>query len=242
MITQSKLIDDPEKEVEYHSEFYNKLDDTEQWIRLSDGCFRNCWNCYAPKEKVFYDIPEIKRNKVVFLDMNFLWAYPNPLKAIEFLGSQKANGKAVYYDFYCGLDYGLITLEIAQALKKGRFGRFNNKRKYMYGLRIAWDRTVREQKFIKKAIDLLIKSGYNPKMTQVSMICNGKVSYKECCMKLDIVKVWNLQVGDCWYDNQRRGSVTPIYWTQEECDDFGKRCRDHNHLIRFGIYPELKEL
>jgi len=27
--------------VEYHSEFYNKIEEQEQWIRLSDGCFRN---------------------------------------------------------------------------------------------------------------------------------------------------------------------------------------------------------
>ena len=65
--------------MEYHSEFYNKIDESEQWIRLSDGCYRNCWNCYCPKEVVSYSLPEIKRNKVVILDMNYLYAHDNPL-------------------------------------------------------------------------------------------------------------------------------------------------------------------
>ena len=52
------------QEVKYHSEFYNKCNDTEQWIRITDGCFRNCWNCYCPTEKKVYDLPEVIRNKV----------------------------------------------------------------------------------------------------------------------------------------------------------------------------------
>ena len=228
------------KSVVYHSEFYNKSNETEQWIRLSDGCYRNCWNCYCPKHKLSYEIPGIIRNKVVILDMNFLYAYQNPLKALLGLGEKKVNNRKVYYDFYCGLDYGLLTQPICNALKKGGFGRFNNKRNYIRGLRIAWDRSVREQKIIKKAIDRLNLSGYNPKLIQIFILANGKVPFKECRLKLDLMKVWNVQVADCWYDNQKRGSVKPVHWTDEECKNFGKLCRKHNHLVAYGIDPELK--
>ena len=102
--------------MEYHSEFYDKMDDTEQRIRLSDGCYRSCWNCYAPKEVKFYDIPEIQRNKIIFYDMNFLHAYPDPIKAIEKLGNIKVNKRVVYYDFQCGLDFTLLTPELCAAL------------------------------------------------------------------------------------------------------------------------------
>ena len=51
---QQRLIKN--KEIEYHSEFKNDLNDTEQHIRLSDGCFRDCWNCYAPTKKIWYKV------------------------------------------------------------------------------------------------------------------------------------------------------------------------------------------
>ncbi len=228
------------EQVAYHSEFYNEFNDTEQWIRLSDGCFRNCWNCYCPTQKLSYEVPEIVRNKVVILDMNFLYACPEPLNIIQKLGSQRVNGKKVYYDFYCGLDFTLLTPTVCEALKLYRFGRFTNKRKYISGIRMAWDRSIREQKEIKKAVQMLKEAGYNPKSLQVFMLCNGKeVSFGECKLKLDLMKIWNVQVADCWYDNQKRGSVEPIGWTKSECDDFGRLCRDHNLMVMYGIHPEI---
>lgn len=220
-------------EVNYHSEFYNKFDDTEQWIRLSDGCHHNCWNCYCPTEKKAYQIPEIIRNKVVFLDMNFLYAYPNPKEILNNLGSLSVNGKVVYYDFYCGLDFNLLTQDICYALKINRFGRFNNKRRYIYGIRIAWDRTLNEIGMFKEATDMLNRAGYRSKNLQVFMLANGRISWEECCFKLAYLSELCLQVCDCWYDNQRRGSVKPIYWTNEQCIDFGRRCRDHNIDVMF---------
>ena len=228
-------------DVEYHSEQYNKFNDTEQWIRLSDGCFRNCWNCHAPTKKIHYDLPEIIRNKVVIMDMNFLWAFPKPLETIKKLGEARVNGKVVYYDFLCGLDYGLITHEIAEALHENRFGHFNSKRNFIKGLRIAWDRSFDEQKIIKNAIYMFRKAGYQMKATQIFVLVNGKVSFSECVRKLDLMKVWNVQIGDCWYDNQIRGSVIPEYWTNDECKEFGKMCRKHNQYVNFGVDPEWKK-
>jgi len=228
------------KEIEYHSEFYNKSDNTEQRIRLSDGCYRNCWNCYAPKEKKFYQIPEIIRNRVILYDMNFIYAYPNPLKTIEELGKIKVNKKVVYYDFQCGLDFTLLTKELSIVLKKGRFGRFNNKRNYCNGLRIAWDRGIIEKEIFIKSIEMLKEVGY--KQIQVFMLVNGKISFNECVQKLKVLKELRVEIGDCWYDNQRRGSVNPIYWTDQECKLFGKLCRSHNVAIKQKQYDAMDYL
>lgn len=206
---QKRRYDKMQNQVEYHSEFYNKMDDTEQWIRLSDGCYRDCWNCYCPTETQHYEVPEIERNKVVILDMNFLYAYLNPLEIIETLGKMKVNKKVVYYDFYCGLDFTLLNEKLATALKKGRFGRFNNKRKYANGLRIAWDRGIEEREVFVKSIKMLKDVGY--KRIQIFMLVNGKVSFNECVHKLRVLKDLRVEIGDCWYDNQKRGSVKPIH-------------------------------
>ena len=226
--------------IEYHSEFYNKMNDSEQWIRLSDGCYRSCWNCYCPQEKVYYDIPRIERNKVVILDMNFLYAYPDPLLTIKILGSQKVDNKVVYYDFQCGLDFVLINEPIARALKKGRFGRFNNKRKYANGLRIAWDRGLNEKDDFIKTIKLLQSVGY--KQIQIFMLVNGKISFNECIKKLLVLKDLKIEIADCWYDNQKRGSVKPIYWTNEECIKFGRFCRQHNVAVKQKQYEWIEYL
>lgn len=216
-------------EVEYHSEFYDKADDTEQRIRLSDGCYRSCWNCYAPKDKIHYDIPEIKRNKVVFYDMNFLYAYPDPIETIQKLGKIKVNKRVVYYDFQCGLDFTLLNPQLCNALKKGRFGRFNNKRNYCNGIRLAWDRGYDEKDKFIEAVNMLTLAGYT--RLQVFMLVNGKVSFKECVDKLRTLKDLRIEIGDCWYDNQKRGSIKPIYWQDWECDLFGALCRSHNVAI-----------
>jgi len=233
---QTKAVE----EVEYHSEFYNEMNDQEQWIRLSDGCYRDCWNCYCPKEIKYYPVPKIERNKVVFLDMNFLYAYPNALEIIKELGSKKINNKVVYYDFQCGLDFTLLNKDIAIALKEGRFGRFNNKRKYANGLRIAWDRGIDEKEMFIKAINLLKEVGY--KQIQIFMLVNGKVSFDECVKKLLVLKDLRIEIGDCWYDNQKRGSVKPIYWTDEQCKLFGKLCRSHNVAIKQRQYDSMDYL
>ena len=124
------------EKVTYHDEFYSVVRDGEHWIRLTDGCFRSCWNCYTPKEVKVYNLPEIQANKVRFLDQNFLYAHPEPLKLIQSL-PKKLNGRVIRYMFYSGLDFTLLTPEITKALKEARVGRFNNKGNYINGLSIA---------------------------------------------------------------------------------------------------------
>ncbi len=229
------------QEVIYHSEFYNKCNDTEQWIRITDGCFRNCWNCYCPTEKKVYDLPEIVRNKVRFLDMNFLHAHPNPLDFILSL-PKKLKNRVVKYTFLCGLDFTLFNQEILNAMKEMGIGRFNNKGNFINGISFAWDRGINEKELFKKAIDMIVKAGYLKRNIQILMLCNGKVSYEECLKKLKILKDERVQVADCWYDNQKRGSIEQIYWTKEECDAFGRMCRSHNIAVIQKQYDSLDKL
>ncbi len=228
-------------ESEYHSEFYNKSNEEEQWIRITDGCFRNCWNCYCPTEKKVYDLPEIIRNKVRFLDMNFLYAHSDPLKFIKDL-PQKVNGRVVRYTFLCGLDFTLFKKETVDAMKKARIGRFNNKGNFINGITFAWDRSIQEKSLFLKAIKMLVEAGYLKRNIQILMLCNGKISFEECLEKIKVLKQERIQIADCWYDNQKRGSVKPIHWTEEECDIFGRMCRSHNIAVIQNQYNSLDKL
>jgi len=227
---------------EYHSEFYSRCNDSEQWIRLSDGCFRSCWNCYAPKDKVSYELPDIVRNKVRFLDMNFLYAHYDPVTILQQLAVTRVNNKVVRYTFLCGLDFTLLTPEIVELCKKARVGRFNNKGNWINGLTIAWDRSITEEKDIRKAVEVITSAGYLRQNIACFMLCNGKVPFAECVEKLKVLKSLRVQVQDCWYDNQKRGSVKPVYWTEVECNQFGRYCRAHNIAVLQRMYDSLDEL
>ena len=56
---------------------------------------------------------------------------------------------------------------------------------------------------------------------------------------MDLCKVWNVKIADCWFDNQLSPNIKPIYWTQEQIKEFRKKVRKHNQLVNFGIDPEL---
>jgi len=212
---------------------YNKVKGDRQRIRTCEGCPWNCPFCYEPTELKWFDVPEIKCNVVEIMDMNLL-CQPNALERIEHLGKQKVNGKVVHYDLTSGIDYRFLTQEIADALKAARFK----------NMRFAWDWYMRDQYKIKKALRMLTKAGYKPKEIMAFMVCNWKIPYQECCRKLDLLKVWNVQVHDAYYDNQtwKRGSpVKPVHWTAEQLDDFRHvRARKHNQLIRHGVDPEVR--
>jgi len=208
---------------------YNKHDKTEQWIRLTEGCPHNCPYCYEPQELKIFDIPEIVRNDVKIMDMNIL-CKPEALNIIEELGNKRVNNKVVYYEFVCGIDYRFLTLELAQSLKNSRFNK----------IRIAWDWYYKDQLKIIAALKLLFKVGYKPENIMIFMICNWKIKYSECCDKLDLCKIWNVQVADCYFDNQTAPNIIPIHWTDTEIKQFRKKCRKHNQLVNFKMDPELK--
>jgi len=214
---------------------YNKFNDTEQWIRLSEGCPNNCEFCRETKEcgkdPIYFLIPEIVRNKVKIMDMNLLYK-PKALEIIETLGKKRVNNRVVYYELICGIDWRFLTLELADALKQNRFK----------NIRFAWDFGFGLQKRIKDTIDMLTAVGYKSKKLSCFMICNWKISYRINCMKLDLLKVWNVKANDCYFDNQVSPNIKPIHWTVEQIKDFRHKCRKHNQMVLFGIDPEYKQM
>ena len=55
-MNQSRLeTQDP---VKYNYGSYNKCNDTEQWIRITEGCPNQCPYCYEPEEMKFFGGPQ----------------------------------------------------------------------------------------------------------------------------------------------------------------------------------------
>ena len=210
---------------------YNKFDDKEQWIRISQGCPHHCPFCYEPQEKQWFGIPQIVRNDVHIMDMNLL-SFPDAAGTIWQLGLKRVNEKVIRYTLVCGIDYRFLTKEIATYLRGSRF----------YDLRIAWDWWYSDQFKVKNAVKMLQATGYGPKELQIFMICNWEIPYAECLKKLELCKYWNVQVIDCYLDGQTSPDIEPIGWTKGEIVDFRAKVRKHNQLVNFHIDPELKEV
>lgn len=208
---------------------YNKFNETEQWIRITEGCPWNHPYCAEPTEIKIFEIPEIVRNKVKIMDMNLL-CKPESLNMIRDLGSKRVNNKVVYYELICGIDFRFLSKEIADALFKSRFK----------NIRLAWDFGLEDQYLIKDSIHMLTKAGYKPSGIMIFMICNWKTPYEVCMKKTDICKVWNVKIADCWFDNQLSPNIKPLYWNLDQIKDFRKKVRKHNQLVNFRIDPEYK--
>lgn len=209
---------------------YNKANETEQWIRITEGCPNQCPYCYEPKEFKVFEIPEIIRNKVKIMDMNLL-CKEEAQKIIDDLREFRVNGKVVHYELICGIDYRFLSWSLAKALHNARFKNIS----------IAWDWGFGEQMKIKDAIEKLIHVGYRSNDIMVFMICNWKIPYEENCRKLDLCKIWRVKVGDCWFDNQTSPNIQPIHWSDKEIRSFRKKVRKHNQLVNFGVDPEWKK-
>jgi hypothetical protein len=211
---------------------YNKMSDTEQWIRISEGCPNSCAFCRETSEngsgEIYFPLPSIERNKVKIMDMN-LTCKSRFIEIADHLGAKKVDNRVVYYELICGIDYRYMTQEKADALKRNRF----------VNIRLAWDHSYLEQKRIKAAIEMLKRVGYGKGDISVFIICNWKRSFAENIKKVDLCKVWNVKVNDCYYDNQLPPNIEPVYWTLQEIKNFRKLCRKHNHLVNFGIDPEV---
>jgi hypothetical protein len=220
------------KEVKLHKPYsygaYNKILKDKQIIRITEGCPHDCPYCYEPTEIKIFGVPKIERNFVQIIDMNLICKK----EALDIIKSlpEKLNGHVIKYELVCGIDYRFLTQEIANELKKKNFIR----------PRIAWDWGFEQQYKIKDAIEILVKAGYRRNEIMVFMICNWRIPYEENCRKLDLCKVWNVKVCDCYFDGQIAPNIQPIYWTSEQIKDFRKKVRKHNQLVNFGIDPELK--
>lgn len=242
MEKQSRL---GKSEMKYSYGPYDEIKGDAQAIRITEGCPHNCEWCYEPTVFKIFGIPEIKRNKVLIYDMNIL-AKPEAYDLISSL-PDKLNGKNVLYEFVCGLDFRFMTKEIAQLLHDGHFGRFRkdkngNPKNWYKGIRIAWDHGIGHQYRIKDCVNLLTDVGFSRKSITIFILYNNRVTtLEENMLKLDICKVWNVQVADCRYDNQIKTWI-PIAWSVNEMKYFRKKVRKHNQLINFGIDPEMKVL
>ena len=171
-------------------------------------------------------------DKVGIIDMNLL-CKPEALDILRVLPVN--NGKIIEYEFICGIDHRFLTKEIAVELKKH----------HMKRIRIAWDWFLKDQFKILDCLKVLYSVGFTSKNIIIFMICNHpSVSYDECMKKLDLCKVWNVQVADCYYDNQIDiiKKFVPIGWTTKQAHDFRRRCRVHNLIVKRGIYPELDNI
>ena len=208
---------------------YNKYNSTEQWIRITSGCSNNCPFCYEPTEIKQYPIPKIIRNYVKIMDMNIL-ERSDLLDLFEKFRNIRVNNKVVYYELICGIDFRKMNFDLALLLKSSRFKR----------IRLAWDFTLKDQYRIKDCIKYLLKAGFKSDSLMVFMVCNWKISYLDNLQKLDLCKIWRVQVADCYYDNQLSPNIIPSYWTGEEIKTFRKKTRKHNQLVRFGIDPNIK--
>ena len=217
------------QKVKYSLGSYNKFDKNEQWIRITEGCPHNCPYCYEPQEVKIFEIPEIVRNDVKIMDMNLLYK-KEARRIIQGLGKKRVNGKVVHYELVCGIDFRFLTSDLAKELKFNRFRK----------IRLAWDWFMKDQYGIKDAVDELTWAGYKSDDIMIFMVCNWKIPYEECCRKLDLCKVWNVQVADCYYNNQTFPNVIPLHWTDEQNKSFRSKCRKHNQLVNFRIDPEVK--
>lgn len=226
------LQEKPKLTKAYSKGFYNKFNNDEQWIRISEGCPNKCEYCRESFENgtkpIYYEIPEIVCNQVKLLDMNLIYK-PKALDIIKELGLKKVNNKVVYYELICGIDYRYMTQELATALKENRF----------INIRLAWDHSIHNQKKIKACIDMLLKAGYNSKELMVFMVCNWKIPYIHNMFKLDLCKIWRVKVHDAYFDNQLPPKVKPIHWDAEQIKKFRRKVRTHNQMVNFGIDPEL---
>jgi hypothetical protein len=222
------MVMDNKNKINYSYGPYNKFNDVEQWVRITEGCPHKHAYCYEPKEIRIFEIPEIVRNTVKIMDMNLL-CKPQALDIINDLASRRVDHKRVSYELVCGIDYRFLTQEIANALK---YARFRN-------IRIAWDWQFKFQYKIQAALKMLYKAHYKPKDIMVFMICNWKIPYRDNMRKLELLKVWNIKACDCYFDNQVSPNIKPIHWTDDEIKNFRRSVRKHNQLVNFGIDPEI---
>lgn len=222
-----------------------------QIIHSSRGCIRRCKFCGTYKiEPKFVSKKsiknEIKSNKLIFYDNNFL-ANKHLENILEELKNAKVNNRAVYSECQSGFDGRILTPDLAVKLKKARF----------INPRIAWDNSYEEYKDIERQISYLVDGGYNPKDIYVFMIYNYDLPFEIMEEKRKKCFRWGVQIADCrfrslnqTFDNykpyKKEQSNEDYYihpdWTDSEVRRFRKNVRRQNICIRHGFPFYSKDL
>ena len=208
-----------------------------QWIEINRGCLRRCPFCYADPNYKTFDLPEITRNAVQIIGEGFLYD-PDIKEKIRRLGNARVDGRVVHYGLSQGIDFRLLTKELAELLSKNRFGLINNKGHWSKGMRIAWDWGAEHEEQIRATIALLEVVGYRRRHISVFVLTNWRISYEVCLYKLEKLREWGVRIDDCTWNTTKR-EKTPHLWTKEELVNFRRKARKHNQLILFNGYdPE----
>lgn len=227
-----------------------------QIIHASRGCQRECSFCgvwriepaFKPKRTIKN---EIICKKIVFYDNNFLY---NPYieGILEELISLKENKQIDWCESQSGFD-GRILMgnpHLAKMLKQAGF-------RYP---RIAWDWYFKDEKLIKKQIDLLHDAGYQTKDVYVFMLYNWDLLFEEMERKRIKCWEWQVQIADCRYRplNQTFDRYNPMLvgqtpdeyhihlergWNDTLIKQFRRNVRRQNICVRhnFPFYSKTLE-
>jgi len=211
-----------------------------QWIELNRGCKRQCEFCHAdPNYKVF-DVPEIVSNKVQIIGEGILYD-PDIWNKFMELKNIKFNNKVIYYGLSQGVNYDMLNRELVNTMLSARIGLITNKGHWKKGIRIAWDWGKKQEKGVKKTIDMLTEAGYKRNAIIVFVLVNWKIPLKICEYKRGKLEEWKVMIDDCTFDCTKTNFI-PIHWTYEEYKSFRKKCRDHNIEVSRGGYNPEKEV
>jgi len=232
------------KEAENCFPAYDLVNVDYQILHTSRGCIRRCKFCGTYKiEPNFISKSsiknEIKRNKLIFYDNNFL-ANKYIENILEELKNAKVNGRAVYSECQSGFDGRILTRELAAKLKKARF----------INPRIAWDNSYDDYKDIERQISFLIDGGYNPKEIYIFMVYNYELPFEVMEEKRKECYKWGVQISDCRFrpldqtlenynshKNNQTGKDYYIHpnWSDKEAKEFRRNVRRQNICIRHGF-------
>lgn len=212
-------------------------------ITGSRGCPRTCRHCgahiiedkltFKPIEQI---LKECRANKAVFTD-NSVLARTDIHEFLKALAGHRWNGKVIYYEFQSGLDYRLMTAEIAKLLFQAR----------VKIPRLAWDLSLSEMPRVRNAFDMLINAGYRAKDMFCFVLYNGDMTYEQIEEKRRILLSWGVRISDCrlrpltqlhdWYNPREKQSSRDYYigeesgWTDSLIKQFRKNCRSMNLLL-----------
>ncbi len=246
------------KKAERHFPAYDLIENANpspidyQIIHTSRGCSRKCQFCgtwkIEPKFKAKKSIRnEIKSDKIVFYDNNFL-CNPYIENILQELAALKKDKEIQLCESQSGFD-GRILLEkpnLANMLKEAGF-------KYT---RIAWDWGYDQYPFIEKQVKLLKNAGFNSKDLFIFMLFNWKIPFEEMELKRKKCWDWKVQISDCRYRplnqtfdyyNPKKLQTNKNYyifpgWKDKEVKQFRKNIRRQNICVRQEILFYSKKL